>query len=232
MKAASPRRLRPARAPRGHGTRVWRETVEVVLPMFVGEHRLSIVRTAIAFRWRRRVLVGRRFRLIRPAMVLVAPGGRLELGLLNRGFADARMGGQIRLRGPLRIEGTVRIGQGSRVDVGPGAVVSIGARSFIGPNTLLVAGSRVEIGADTLISWDCQILDPNFHDLGVPEKAGVTIGNHVWIGTRVLVLPGAVIPDGVIVAAGSVVRGADYPARSVIAGNPARVVRREAQWSA
>lgn len=55
--------------------------------------------------------------------------------------------------------------------------------------------------------------------------ADTVIGHDVWLGTGVLVLPGARIGNGVIVGAGAVVGGA-IPSYSVVAGNPARVVRR------
>ena len=51
----------------------------------------------------------------------------------------------------------------------------------------------------------------------------ITIGNKVWIGAGAIILPGITIGDGAMVAAGSVVT-ADIPARSVVAGNPARVI--------
>lgn len=50
------------------------------------------------------------------------------------------------------------------------------------------------------------------------------IGNDVWLGRRAMILPGAQVGDGVIVGAGAVVAG-EVPAYSIVAGNPARVVR-------
>lgn len=51
------------------------------------------------------------------------------------------------------------------------------------------------------------------------------IGNDVWIGTGTTILPGARIGDGVIIGAGSVVRG-EIPPFSIVAGNPAQIIRR------
>jgi acetyltransferase-like isoleucine patch superfamily enzyme len=58
-----------------------------------------------------------------------------------------------------------------------------------------------------------------------PPSEPVVIGNDVWFGAGAIVLKGARIGDGCVVAGGSVVTAGDYPARSVIAGNPARVVK-------
>lgn len=57
-----------------------------------------------------------------------------------------------------------------------------------------------------------------------PDSRDTVIGNDVWIGMGTIVAPAARIGDGVIVAAGSVVRG-DIPPYAVVAGNPARIVR-------
>ena len=66
------------------------------------------------------------------------------------------------------------------------------------------------MGEDCAISWGCQFLDDDFHELSYEGRAKVDdpkirIGSHVWIGSRVSVLKGAVIPDGCIVASNSVV---------------------------
>lgn len=53
----------------------------------------------------------------------------------------------------------------------------------------------------------------------------IEIGNDVWIGANVTVLKGAKIGDGSIVASSAVVLGGVYPARSILAGNPAKVVK-------
>ena len=58
----------------------------------------------------------------------------------------------------------------------------------------------------------------------LPYKGDTVIGNDVWLGYDVLVMPGVKIGDGAVVAARSVVVG-DVPAYSVVGGNPARVIR-------
>ena len=51
----------------------------------------------------------------------------------------------------------------------------------------------------------------------------VTIGSFVWIGANVTILPGTTLGDGVVVAAGAVVRG-NIPDCSIVAGNPATII--------
>lgn len=62
-----------------------------------------------------------------------------------------------------------------------------------------------------------------------PQTAPIRIGNHVWIGSRATILKGVSIGDGAIIASGAVV-SRDVEAGSIVAGNPARVVKEHAQW--
>jgi acetyltransferase-like isoleucine patch superfamily enzyme len=51
----------------------------------------------------------------------------------------------------------------------------------------------------------------------------------VWIGAGAIILPGVIVGDDAVVAAGSVVT-ADVPSKTVVAGNPARVIREKVTW--
>ena len=93
---------------------------------------------------------------------------------------------------------------------------------------------HIRIGADCGISWNTNILDGNGHDLTVdgvvkPWPNPVEIGDNVWVGTGAMVLPGVRIEDGAVIGAGSVVTR-DVPARVVVAGNPAKVIGKDAEW--
>jgi virginiamycin A acetyltransferase len=61
--------------------------------------------------------------------------------------------------------------------------------------------------------------------MGAPSRGDTLVGHDVWLGYRALVMPGVEIGSGAVVAAGSVVAG-DVPPYAVVAGNPARMVRR------
>ena len=58
-----------------------------------------------------------------------------------------------------------------------------------------------------------------------PPTASVSIGDDVWLGAGSIILKGAHLGDGCVVASGSVVTAGMYPPRSVLAGQPARVVK-------
>jgi acetyltransferase-like isoleucine patch superfamily enzyme len=112
-----------------------------------------------------------------------------------------------------------------------GVGIRIGERTSVGFNNLILGQGGVEIGCDCLLGPNVCIVSENhnYSDPQVPiREQGETrvptrIGNDVWLGASVVVLGGADIGDGAVVAAGSVVRGV-VPALSVVAGSPARVI--------
>ena len=117
----------------------------------------------------------------------------------------------------------------------PGAIISVGDRTFINKETYIVSTQHVSIGSDCSISWRVSIMDSDFHrvigqrEIEDSRGAPVRIGKHVWIGANALILKGVSVGDGAIIAAGSVVTD-DVPERSLVAGVPARVVRTEVGW--
>jgi acetyltransferase-like isoleucine patch superfamily enzyme len=112
------------------------------------------------------------------------------------------------------------------------AVISIGDRCVLGRGSSIIARSRVTIEDDVATGPYVYVTDHNhsYGDLEVPigrqwpADDTVRIGAGSWLGSSVVVLPGADIGRHVAVAAGSVVRGV-IPDFSVAAGVPAKVVR-------
>jgi maltose O-acetyltransferase len=116
---------------------------------------------------------------------------------------------------------------------------SSSAKVEIGQNTWINNGfsaisesSSIFIGKDCLIGHDVFIIDSNFHELDPGKRhigvksisQRVHIGNNVFIGSQATILKNSYIGDGSVVAAGAVVSGT-FPARSLLAGNPARLIR-------
>jgi acetyltransferase-like isoleucine patch superfamily enzyme len=121
------------------------------------------------------------------------------------------------------------------------AAITIGKRVFM--NGSLIAAQKIEIGDDVLISWGVTVVDHNSHAISFSARsqdvvnwrlgkkdwtnvkiAPIKISNKVWIGFNSIILKGVTIGEGAIVGAGSVVTK-DVPAWTIVAGNPARVIR-------
>ncbi len=122
---------------------------------------------------------------------------------------------------------------GNNVNIERGALfsskVQLGNNSGIGINASL--GGECIIGDDVMMGPDCIIYTRNhkFDNItttirgqGFQEEKPVYIGNDVWIGGRVIILPGVRIGNHCIIGAGSVVTK-DVPNWAIAAGNPAIV---------
>lgn len=112
------------------------------------------------------------------------------------------------------------------------AEVSLGDNSGIGVNAII--SSYVTIGNDVMMGPYCMMFTTNhgIDDLSVPmwkqpstEPKPIIIEDDVWIGARVIILPGVQVGKGSVIGAGSVVTHNVEP-YSIVAGNPARLIRK------
>lgn len=150
------------------------------------------------------------------------------------------MGRRVTLRGNPKIvnEGKMTFGERVRLDstvaqlemvVLPGGYLELGNNVFVNYGSSLVSSKHVKIGNDVLIGTHVMVMDTDFHR--VEDKAWDTSGepivveDRVWLGNRTIVLKGVTVGHDAVVAAGSVVTR-NVPPRSVVAGVPAKVVRR------
>jgi serine acetyltransferase len=112
-------------------------------------------------------------------------------------------------------------------------VVRIGDRSMIGRGSHIVGHFSIDVGSDVQTGPYVYITDQNhgYEDpdqvvhVQWPHDVPVVIGDGSWLGTGVVILPGTELGKNVVVAAGAVVRGV-FPDHCVIAGVPAKIVRR------
>lgn len=136
--------------------------------------------------------------------------------------------------GSLHLHDGVYIYAGARIIIASTGKVQIGSNTSIAANTYILSRNEICIGSDCAISWECQIMDTDFHEVignrnKVTENSSVIIGNHVLVCSKVTILKGVVIGDNAVIAAGSVVTK-DVPAGCIAAGSPARVVRKNINW--
>ena len=129
------------------------------------------------------------------------------------------------------VNGNFRFYPGSHVIIGENARLEVGS-GYINRNCRIQCQLGISIGFKVAISENVTIWDSDFHKVkreGYTMAKPITIGNHVWIGTNVIILKGVEIGDNSIVAAGSVVTK-DIPSNCMAAGNPARVIKRGTDW--
>lgn len=119
----------------------------------------------------------------------------------------------------------------TRAYFGTGESLVIGDRSQLGVDCKvendLVMGDNVVMGPDVVImssSHGYERVDLPINRQKHPARRPVVVGSDVWIGTRVIILPGVQIGDQAILGAGAVVTK-DVPPRAIVAGNPAQVIR-------
>ena len=128
------------------------------------------------------------------------------------------------------------IGAGTMIDsfvkikpVGGTGDLVIGAYSYINSGCVLYTGNGIEIGDHVAIAANCTLAPVNHAYLDkslpiakqgfLPGKGGITILNDVWIGANVVILDGSFLPKGVVVGAGSVVKG-QLEEYGIYSGNP------------
>jgi maltose O-acetyltransferase len=112
-----------------------------------------------------------------------------------------------------------------------GTNIRIGARSFVNFGLVALDVAAVTIGDDVQIGPNVQLLTPT-HPLDADLRRAkwesadpITIGDNVWLGGGVVVLPGVTVGTDAVIGAGAVVTR-DVSDGAVVVGNPARPIRR------
>lgn len=166
--------------------------------------------------------------VMRAVCTEVGSGLRIERMPYIRGNGEIRIGKQVYL------SGKIGIGLSGRSPAIVPALV-IGDETFIGHECSFNLRHGIYIGRQCLLAGGVLIQDNDGHPVdAVARRAGepapesavakVTIGDGVWIGRRAMILKGVTLGENAIVGAGSVVLH-DVPANTIVAGNPARVIR-------
>ena len=134
----------------------------------------------------------------------------------------------------------IRVGAHSVIDsfvkvkpAGGSGDVLIGEHVAINSGCVLYIGNGIRIGNGVAVAANCTFAPVNhayadrsrpIREQGfLPSKGGIVVEDDVWIGANCVLLDGAVLRQGCVVAAGSIVRG-ELQAYSVYAGQPLRVV--------
>lgn len=108
--------------------------------------------------------------------------------------------------------------------------IEVGENFYTNHNCVILDGAKVTFGDFVFIAPNCTFstaghpLDAEQRDMGLEYAYPITVGDHVWFGASVTVLPGVTIGSNTVIGAGSVVNR-DIPSGVVAVGNPCRVLR-------
>lgn len=175
-------------------------------------------------------------------------GGRVEIqgeikrGMVRIGFGDIGIFDKHRSRAIWCVTGCVAFG--GRVDIGHGVKINVhdsgelvfGENFIVNAETSIVCRKQIVFGRKNLISWQCMITDTDFHTMWqhgerINDDQPVCFGERVWVGMRVTILKGAKIANGAVIGAGSIVSQHLDNENCVYAGNPAKIVKDDINWS-
>ena len=162
--------------------------------------------------------------------------GRVHTGMVRIGHSTTSLFPRERVRldlnGTIIFKGDCQISSGSVILTGKNSVLTFGNQVNLSDRSTLICFHRVDLGDYFNMSWECTLCDNDFHSLkrtDTGEKtipyAPIQIGPYCWMGQRSTLLKGVTLPAYTTVQAQALVtRRIHCPERSIIGGNPARVL--------
>ena len=139
--------------------------------------------------------------------------------------------------GVLVFEGEAHIGRGTKIYVAPNARLVLGERFAISALTQIACYKSITFGQDIQFSWDCLVMDSDTHHIydgnsekPINEDREIVFGDKIWIGCRCTILKGTVVPDGCVIGATSCVTGNKFEPNTIIAGTPAKSIKKISSW--
>lgn len=108
--------------------------------------------------------------------------------------------------------------------------IEVGENFYSNHNLVILDGNKVEFGDNVFVGPNCSFYTaghPAEYELrnkGIEYAKPIKVGNNVWFGGNVCVLPGVTIGDNVVIGAGSVVTK-DIPSNVIAVGNPCKVLK-------
>jgi len=184
-------------------------------------NKIGLFKVAIG----RKVLItcGRNFKIEGSGQLFIGH----DMGKFPRGSRSSfRIGNNSRLV----LNGKYSLLSGHQINIDDNATLELGS-GYINHDAKVFCKTRIKIGNNVIIGEDLCLMDSDSHSLnngGISSE--VVIEDNVWIGLRCTVLKGVTINTGSVIAANSLVVR-DVPARTLVGGNPARVIKSDVIWS-
>lgn len=176
------------------------------------------------------ILKNARIHAVKSAKLNIAENGRLILGEKHRlGYRRSTIL-QMDSNAFLNVQGSFRFYYGGDIKIFNNGNLELQS-GFCNSDVKIRCKKYISIGKDVAIAHDVLIMDCDGHSIGGQEDEGIPvhIGDHVWIGSKSIILKGVTVGNGSIVAAGSVVTK-NVPDNVIVAGNPARIIKTNCTW--
>lgn len=162
--------------------------------------------------------------------------GMISIGFGHVSISDVNEYSLWNVEGTVVFKGRAGFGAGTKIAVGKDAILTFGEGFLVTARSEFACFREITFGRENLVSWDVLVMDTDAHPIydqqnrRMNKDRPIRIGDHVWIGCRSVILKGAEVANGCIVGAGSLVNGKFNRSSSVIAGNPARIVKENVSW--
>ncbi len=163
-----------------------------------------------------------------PGMIKV---GQNNSSLFGHGFP---LKTRFCIKGQLDVYGgNIRFSNGTVLSVKAKGCLKLNENILINVESTIMCTHSIVIGSNVQISWQCQISDTNFHYILDEERMvsrrnkSVHIGENVWVGNRVTINPGSVVPNDSVVACNTLLNK-DYSSEGtkiLLGGVPARKIK-------
>lgn len=163
--------------------------------------------------------------------------GMIQIGYGKIGIFDMNRSRSIwQVSGEVTFKGKAHIGHGTKISVNKDAHLEFGNNFAVTAESEIVTQKNIQFGDNVLISWNCLIMDTDFHKIydqtgkliNSPEP--IIVGKNVWIGCRNVILKGSKISDGSIIGANSFPNKDISDKSGIFAGNPIRFIKGNVSW--
>ena len=165
------------------------------------------------------------------------PNAILEFNMMEDPFRKVRSSRLIlHDKSRLICKGHVQTFEAVKIECLHDAIFEIGDKTYINHDSEIRCREHISVGNNVSIAYNVLIQDSDYHTMydengnAKPQTSPIVIEDDVWIGANTIILKGVTLGRGCVVAAGSVVTKS-IPAYSLVAGNPARVIKQNIKHS-
>ncbi|HPI46204.1 MAG TPA: hypothetical protein PLH91_13295, partial [Tenuifilaceae bacterium] len=185
------------------------------------------------------IFISRTVKIINLKGEVILDSENIKTGMILIGFGNIPIFDYSKSRsiwnnlGIVTFKGKASIGHGSKI--GCRGKLKIGKNFQVTAESSILCNYAINFNDDVLLSWQIQIMDTDFHkvysnNILKNQDSAIFIGSHTWIGSRVIINKGVVLPDNTVVASGSVVTKSFYESNILIGGVPANILQKNITW--